>query len=118
MSLKIFFKLRVCECAKNIIDLINPMLFCFFLVDTTTINPTSSTGPSQTPAPKPIPSPEQLSLGQFVKAGVATDHETCNQIGAYVHFRFRSVLRLHPWYSGSVLDCWFTGRATDPAPAA
>ena len=24
----------------------------------------------------------------------------------------------HPWYNGSALDCWPTGRATDPASGA
>ena len=31
---------------------------------------------------------------------------------------FVSTLGRHPWFSGSALDCWPTGRAIDPAPGA
>ena len=27
-------------------------------------------------------------------------------------------IRRNPWYSGSSLDCWPTGRAIDPSPGA
>ena len=32
--------------------------------------------------------------------------------------KFKSASWRHPWYSGSVLDCWPSGRAIDPAPGA
>ena len=39
---------------------------------------------------------------------------THSLIHSLIHFQTRG----HPWYSGSALDYWPTGRAIDPAPGA
>ena len=38
----------------------------------------------------------------------------------YINVSMLSILYTmnHPWYSGSAMDCWPTGRAIDPAPGA
>ena len=35
-----------------------------------------------------------------------------------MRYSISEVWSRHPWYSDSVLDCWPTGRAVDPAPGA
>ena len=50
--------------------------------------------------------------------GDPTNITSLRNDGYYIIQAMRSLSKERPWYSGSMLDCWSTSRAIDPAPGA